>query len=218
MNLNVNDKVVVKEPVNLFGKTYADIGDVFSVKEVNPSEKLVTLTSGVVDMLIDNNYFENHFEKHVEEKGDVAMNKITCDMIDDIVDRSEIITETLFDKCTLVSCKLPNGFVITETSSCVDPDNYDEEKGYNICMGNIRDKIWELEGYLLQDKLSKLDSQVDIEEESEKEEGKEDMEWLDRLIDDYYDDSDEESCKYYDGKCDLCPYINSCYDDDFDEW
>ena len=53
-------------------------------------------------------------------------------------------------KTTLVVCVLINGFTITETSSCVDPANYDEQIGVDICKKKIEDKIWFLLGFLLQ--------------------------------------------------------------------
>jgi len=73
--------------------------------------------------------------------------------ISDLLSRSEIIASTVFDKVTVVHCKLPNGFVLTETSGCVDPANYSYEMGTEICLKKIEDQIWYLEGYLLQDKL-----------------------------------------------------------------
>jgi len=53
-------------------------------------------------------------------------------------------------KVTVVVCTLANGFTITESSSCVDPANYDEQVGYDICMDKIKDKVWFLLGFLLQ--------------------------------------------------------------------
>ena len=78
---------------------------------------------------------------------------LTQEEIDDIIKESEIITMTMFDKTTIVIAKLPNGFVIVESSSCVSPENYDVTVGKEICMERIENKIWELEGYALQKKL-----------------------------------------------------------------
>lgn len=75
---------------------------------------------------------------------------ITQDHIDAIINESHIETKTIFGKCTVVSCQLPNGFIIVESSACVDPDNYDEAMGKEICIERIKNKVWELEGYLLQ--------------------------------------------------------------------
>jgi Phage protein (N4 Gp49/phage Sf6 gene 66) family len=80
-------------------------------------------------------------------------NKVTKEQIDKMILDSEIETLDVFNKTTIVSCKLPNGFVITESSSCVDPANYDRVMGYEICMRRIENKLWELEGYKLQEKL-----------------------------------------------------------------
>ena len=53
-------------------------------------------------------------------------------------------------KTTVVICTLVNGFTITESSACIDPANYNEEIGAEICMNKIHDKIWFLLGFLLQ--------------------------------------------------------------------
>ena len=80
-------------------------------------------------------------------------NTVTQSVIDELMESCDIAVTTAFDKCTIVACKLPNGFVIVESSSCVDPANYDEDMGVDICMKNIEKKLWELEGYLLQNKM-----------------------------------------------------------------
>ena len=74
--------------------------------------------------------------------------------IDDLLKESEIIVEKKFDSMTVVWCKLPSGFILHETSACIDPDNYDEEIGKEICMEQIKHKLWELEGYALMKKLN----------------------------------------------------------------
>lgn len=76
-------------------------------------------------------------------------NMVTKEQIKELLDNSEIKTETVYDKVTIVSCKLPNGFVITEASGAVDKRNYDENIGKEICMQRIENKLWELEGYAL---------------------------------------------------------------------
>lgn len=80
-------------------------------------------------------------------------NTVTQAVVDELMESCDIAVTTAFDKCTIVACKLPNGFVIVESSSCVDPANYDEDMGVDICMKNIERKLWELEGYLLQNQL-----------------------------------------------------------------
>ena len=80
-------------------------------------------------------------------------NKVSEERIRELIESSEKNVTTIFDKVTVVSLKLPSGFVITESSGCVDPENYDEKTGELICMGKIEDRLWELEGYLLQNDI-----------------------------------------------------------------
>lgn len=69
-------------------------------------------------------------------------------MVDDFIE--EIHVSTLGEKTTLVRCVLVNGFEIIEASACVDPKNYNQDMGKEICMKKIKDKIWSYLGFLLQ--------------------------------------------------------------------
>ena len=80
-------------------------------------------------------------------------NTVTDEMIDKIVEETEFKVQTVYGKTTIVSAKLPNGFILTESSSCVDPANYNENIGFTLCKAKIVSKLWELEGYKLQDKI-----------------------------------------------------------------
>jgi hypothetical protein len=73
---------------------------------------------------------------------------ISPKMVHDFIQEIEI--KTLGEKTTFVRATLVNGFEICETSACVDPANYDETLGANICIEKIKDKIWFLLGFLLQ--------------------------------------------------------------------
>lgn len=79
--------------------------------------------------------------------------KITQERIDHLIETAEFRVCTVFGKCTVVTAKLENGFVLVESSACVDPENYDEEMGRKLCLKKIVDKLWELEGYALQKSL-----------------------------------------------------------------
>lgn len=81
------------------------------------------------------------------------MNKITQEHINDILNETEFTVDEKYDKLTIVTAKLPNGFTIVESSGCVDPSNYDKELGITLCRKKIVDKIWYLEGYVLQTRL-----------------------------------------------------------------
>jgi len=79
--------------------------------------------------------------------------KVTQEQIDKLINGAVVQTTTVFDKCTIVAVKLSNGFILVESSACVDPENYDEALGRDICLGNIEDRLWELEGYALQKQI-----------------------------------------------------------------
>ena len=57
------------------------------------------------------------------------------------------------DLLTFCVIVLKNGFTVTGESACASPDNFDAEIGKKIAYQNAREKIWELEGYLLKQKL-----------------------------------------------------------------
>jgi hypothetical protein len=56
----------------------------------------------------------------------------------------------LGEKTTAVKSTLMNGFTLVESSSCVDPKNFSQDIGINICLEHINDKVWYLLGFLLQ--------------------------------------------------------------------
>lgn len=59
---------------------------------------------------------------------------------------------------TVAGAFLPNGFAVAVgTSACASPENYNKEVGDKIAIDNARDiareKLWELEGYVLKKQL-----------------------------------------------------------------
>lgn len=81
-------------------------------------------------------------------------NTITRDHIDALMAASQVDVCTKFDKVTVVTVKLPNGFVLVEASGAVDPANYSEAMGAKICLERIATKLWQFEGYQLSSRLS----------------------------------------------------------------
>ena len=84
------------------------------------------------------------------------MNTVTIEEVK--ANMQDIICNTAieFDKpVTYVTVRMKNGFTLRVSTTCVDPDNYDEEIGKQICLDRIEDKIWFLLGYALQDKVYK---------------------------------------------------------------
>lgn len=88
----------------------------------------------------------------MREEEPESVNPITKEQIDNILKDSSIVAEKYGNKTTIVKVTLPNGFVIIESSSCVDPNNFDMAIGEQICMERIENKIWELEGYKFQNR------------------------------------------------------------------
>ena len=147
ISINVGDKIVAKETTWI-----ANEGKIGVVTKVE--NNLVSFEfegNPKVNCMMDFETFNHYFAIAEVEK--VEIPRVTEEMIDEILAESEFVTYTTFDKCTVVSCRLPNGFVITESSACVSPENYDEELGEKICCKKIKDKIWEMEAYLLQERL-----------------------------------------------------------------
>ena len=143
------DKLAVVKKV----ASFLDEGDIVEVVDVDDNG-MISFAFGENFMhkgLMSSAECEEHFEKiKVEEKNAPS---ITEEHIDRIIENSEFVFDTVFGKCTIVSCRLPNGFVIVESSACVSPENYDEKMGIEICFDKIVNKIWELEGYKLQDAI-----------------------------------------------------------------
>lgn len=84
------------------------------------------------------------------------MNTVTLEEVK--ANMQDIICSTAieFDKpVTYVTVRMKNGFTLRESTTCVDPANYSEEIGKQICLEKIEDKVWFLLGYALQDRVSK---------------------------------------------------------------
>lgn len=68
----------------------------------------------------------------------------------------DVIVRTLVDfgkPTTYVTIRMKNGFTLRESTTCVDPENYNEEIGKEICLKKLEDKVWLLLGYQLQEEL-----------------------------------------------------------------
>ena len=96
---------------------------------------------------------EKEIEQEIQDK-QLNAPRLNPQHIDDtIVDEQYYV----FPDSTVTICRLilKNGFSVTGESASASPENFDEEIGRKIARGNARDKIWQLEGCLLVDKLSK---------------------------------------------------------------
>lgn len=116
------------------------------LKAVAPFAKLVSSTSGRIP--VGKLSFADWHEliKAYEE----AMGKCTEEQI--LATIAEELDYKLGVKTTCVVLRLKNGFEVVGTSACVDPSGYDHETGKAYARKRAIEKVWELEGYLLQSK------------------------------------------------------------------
>ncbi|MEI1691276.1 Gp49 family protein [Acinetobacter nosocomialis] len=118
---------------------------------------------------------ENKLEQEIQKKG-LNAPRITPDQLNakikhvfyhnplSNVDPKQAMDEKTYQTlrcltfCTIV---LENGFSVTGESACVAPENFDPFIGQEVAYKNAREKIWQLEGYLLKEKLyqAELDKQ-----------------------------------------------------------
>jgi exopolyphosphatase/pppGpp-phosphohydrolase len=95
---------------------------------------------------------EQEIETELRAKG-LNAPRLNPDMID-----ATIVSEMyhVFPCTTLTVCALTlrNGFIVTGESAAASPANFDHAIGRKIARENARNKIWQLEGYLLREKLS----------------------------------------------------------------
>lgn len=117
---------------------------------------------------------ENKLEQEIQEKG-LNAPRITPDHIDSKIKAVRFINggvtpdyyaKDYKDNCgasclTICILSLENGFTVTGESACASPENFYEKIGREIAYKNAREKIWQLEGYLLKEKLyqAELDKQ-----------------------------------------------------------
>ena len=162
-------KIKLVKPMGVF----TNVGEVCDVIDVVDGVIIFSFGGGLHMGCMSEDEFEKYFEKYEEPKP-VKVNTVTSEQIEEIMNHSKVTVQTMFDKCTVVTCQLPNGFVIVESSACVAPANYDKDMGVEICMQRITDKVWELEGYRLQANLYDnefitINSPCDICEDCEEE-------------------------------------------------
>lgn len=107
---------------------------------------------------------EQQIEQEIQDKG-LNAPRLTPEHIDDRIlvatyftaaDGSTASGEPYHDALSLLTfcvLVLKNGFTVTGESACASPENFDPEIGKKIAYQNAREKIWQLEGYLLKEKL-----------------------------------------------------------------
>lgn len=80
---------------------------------------------------------------------------VTAAQVAEEMSNVKVDTIDIFGKpTTVVSVRMSNGYVLTETSTCVDPLNYDETIGLQVCQKKIEDRVWALLTYKLHDTMA----------------------------------------------------------------
>jgi hypothetical protein len=95
---------------------------------------------------------DQQIEKEIKEKGLTAP-RVTPDHIESVIvsEQYHVFDNTTFTACLL---KLKNGYTVLGESACASPENFNAELGRKIARENARNKIWQLEGYALKERLN----------------------------------------------------------------
>lgn len=134
-------------------------GDVVVVLDVDDESSIVILGYGKnfeLTAYMGVKRFEESFVLLViEDETDTSDVYDGCysEYIDNILAQSKIAVYTAFEKCCIVSCKLPNGSVIVESYDFLDSEDYDADYGASACLDKIAYKIEELNTYIIQNEL-----------------------------------------------------------------
>ena len=179
------EKVVEKQQNNVAAYEVGDTAQLIVENEALAPMKygseyaIQSIAYGVVSLLsidtgevrtISQKLFEENFaivhneEDVMDESGAFTGNipvGVSIQRVEEVMNHSKVVVYKAFDKCTVVVCQLPSGFVIVESSSCVDPKNYNEQMGIEICMNRIKDRIFEMEAYKLQEDIHMINKGIE---------------------------------------------------------
>lgn len=77
--------------------------------------------------------------------------KLTKEYIEGKIEKIDYFA--LGSKTVVAMATLENGYEVVASSACVHPNDFVLEVGSKIAKERVVSKVWELEGYLLQEKL-----------------------------------------------------------------
>lgn len=85
--------------------------------------------------------------------------RLTPQHIESVIVRQQF---HVFPGTTTMACllELKNGFAVLGKSACADPKNFDQEVGMRVAREDAVRQIWQLEGYLLKQRL--VDNHHDV--------------------------------------------------------
>lgn len=139
--------MVIGSKIKLIAPMFGhEVGEICTITSIDASQEMFSYSydNGNCDGMMSISLFDKYFaECECEEEELITFDEY----IEEIMKNSEIESYTIYGKCMVVHCKLPNGYVIVEHCDCVIPDEYDAEVAYNICMERVENKVRELEMY-----------------------------------------------------------------------
>lgn len=94
---------------------------------------------------------DQSIEQDIQAKG-LNAPRLTPASIDAVI-VDETFTNLPSGKVMVCELTLRNGFTVRGEAATVSKANFDEEIGQRISRENARSKVWEMEGYLLQEQL-----------------------------------------------------------------
>lgn len=91
-------------------------------------------------------------EKEIQEKGLTAP-RVTPQHLESVIvsEQYHVFQGSTFTACLL---QLKNGYTVLGESACASPENFNADLGRKIARENAKNKIWQLEGYLLKERLT----------------------------------------------------------------
>lgn len=123
-----------------------------------------------------------------------------------VLEFCDIRTFTAFGKTTIVAVRFPNNYVIVESSSCVDEDDYSEKLGIKLCMQRIEQKYMEYIAFMKCEDHSAWDSLEDFQSS---------FGFLEDIDTNEKENSCDEKCS-----CDCCDCIGKdvCVDSSYNDY
>lgn len=152
MKKYVGVKMVQAEPMT-YGEFHCEKGTPYETIKANNAGYKVVYPDGYVSWSP-----KDVFEKAYMQIGD--NNTIEEHNVNDFIVGYDV--QPWGDKTTVVHATLANGFIVSESSSCVDAANFNMDIGYGICKEHIQDAVWKMLGFLLQCGVSGIKNGGDV--------------------------------------------------------
>lgn len=93
-----------------------------------------------------------------------TLDSLTEKDIDNFIKEEQVKTDTVAGKLvTRVDIICINGFVFSESSACLDNNNYSEEIGAKCCREKIKDKLWSYLAFVMACGLNGFDKKEIVE-------------------------------------------------------